>query len=107
MSGPACVCAHGAWLSQVNVFSRHEIVRADLGMWSVVDADGNRLRIPPSVQIDPGGELGVYSSCRKNTNDAIFVCLDSEVLDDDGDVLVLLDAGGREFARFAYGTAAE
>lgn len=38
---------------------------------------------------------------------AVFACLDEEVLDDDGDVLVLEDSAGEEVARFAYGAAGE
>lgn len=81
--------------------------RADLGGWSVEDADGNRMNLGIGRQLDPDAELRVHTSCGEDTDEAVFACLDTEMLDDDGDVLRLLDAAGSEVARFAYGNAAE
>jgi predicted small lipoprotein YifL len=79
--------------------------RADLGGWWIEDADGHRLPLGVGRQLDPGAELEVHVACGDDGDEAVFACLDREVLDDDGEVLRLLDAGGGEVARFAYGTA--
>ena len=81
--------------------------RTDMGGWAVEDADGNRLPLGIGRQLDPGAELRLYSSCGQDTDEAVFACLDEPVLDDDGDVVRLLDSGGNEVMRFAYGTAGE
>lgn len=83
--------------------NRHDIVRADLGGWAIEDADGNRIRIPFSRQIDPGDELVVRTGRGEDTEDEIHAGLDGDILDDDGDVLVLMDSAGKEVARFPYG----
>lgn len=97
---PAGTAADGEHLVLHN---RHEIVRADLGGWAIEDAEGNRLRIPFSRQIDPGDELTVYTGTGEDTDDAIYAGLEGDVLGDDGDTVVLLDAAGSEVARFTYG----
>ncbi len=81
--------------------------RTDMGGWWIEDADGNRLPLGIGRQIDPNAELRVHTSCGEDTDEAVFACLDVEVLDDDGDVLRLLDSAGSEVARFAYGDAAD
>lgn len=83
--------------------NRHEIVRADLGGWWIEDADGERIPIPFSRQIDPGEDLRVHTGTGEDGDDAIHAGLTGDVLDDDGDVLILRDAAGTEVARFAYG----
>ena len=83
--------------------NRHEIVRADLGGWAIEDADGNRLRIPFSRQIDPGERLTVRTGRGEDGDDVIHAGLEGDILGDDGDTLVLLDAAGKEVARFSYG----
>jgi hypothetical protein len=82
-------------------------IRNDLGGWWVEDADGNRLQVGIGTQIDPGEELRVHTACGEDTAEAVFNCLETEVLGDDGDVLVLRDAAGTEVHRFAYGRAAD
>lgn len=82
-------------------------LRADLGGWRVEDADGNRLPLGTGRQIEPGGELSVHTSCGEDTETEVFACLDTAVLDDDGDVVRLLDSSGAEVMRFAYGTATD
>lgn len=96
---PAGTAADGEHLVLRN---RHEIVRADLGGWALEDADGNRLRIPFSRQIDPGEDLTVYTGSGEDTDDAIYGGLAGDVLGDEADTLVLLDAAGSEVARFSY-----
>ncbi len=81
--------------------------RTDMGGWAIEDADGNRLPLGIGRQLDPDAELRVYSSCGEDTDAAVFACLDEPVLDDDGDVVRLLDSGGNEVMRFAYGAAAD
>ncbi|MFA9446073.1 lamin tail domain-containing protein [Egicoccus sp. AB-alg6-2] len=91
-----------------HVVLRHDLdIRNDLGGWWLEDAQGNRLNVGIGTQIDPGAELRVHTACGENSDEAVFNCLDTEVLDDDGDVLVLRDAAGAEVHRFAYGDAAE
>lgn len=97
---PAGTAADGEHLV---VHNRHEIVRADLGGWAIEDTEGNRLRIPFSRQIDPGDELTVYTGTGEDGDDAIYAGLEGDVLGDDGDTVVLLDAAGSEVARFEYG----
>lgn len=89
------------------VIEQNADIRVDMGGWYVEDADGNRLNLGIGRQIDPGAELRVYSSCGESTEEAVFACVDSEVLDDDGDVLTLRDSAGGEVARFAYGDRAD
>ncbi|MBS3940500.1 MAG: lamin tail domain-containing protein [Actinobacteria bacterium] len=79
--------------------------RTDMGGWYIETDDGVRLPLGIGRQIDPDAELRVHSSCGENTDEAVFVCLDDEALDDDGGVLVLRDSAGAEVARFAYGSA--
>lgn len=85
------------------IHNRHEIVRADLGGWAIEDDDGNRIRIPFSRQIDTGDRLTVYTGSGEDTDDAIHAGLEGDILDDDGETLVLLDSSGKEVARFEYG----
>ena len=82
-------------------------LRADLGGWSIEDADGNELDLGVGRQLVSGARLRVYSSCGEDTDEAVHNCLDEPVLDDSGDVLVLRDSGGNEVMRFPYGTASE
>lgn len=82
-------------------------LRTDMGGWTVEDADGNRLRLGIGRQLEPETDLRVHASCGEDSDEAVFACLDQEVLDDTGDVVRLLDAGGSEVARFAYGAAVE
>lgn len=81
--------------------------RTDVGGWTVADADGNRLPLGIGRQIDPGTALRVHTSCGEDTEHAVFTCLDTEVLDDEGDVVTLHDSAGTEVARFPYGTERE
>ena len=81
--------------------------RTDMGGWDVEDSDGNRLPLGIGRQLDAGAELRVYSSCGEGTDEAVYACLDEPVLDDDGDIVKLVDSGGTEVMRFAYGTEAE
>jgi hypothetical protein len=64
-------------------------IRNDLGGWWVEDADGNRLQVGIGTQIDPGERLRVHTACGEDAAEAVFNCLETEVLGDDGDVLVL------------------
>ena len=80
--------------------------RTDMGGWSVEDADGNRLPLGIGRQLDPHGSLRVYTGPGDDSDSAIHEGLDHEVWGNDGDVARLLDAGGKEVARLAYGDAA-
>lgn len=81
-------------------------IRVDMGGWYVEDAEGNRLNLGIGRQIDVGKELKVHSSCGESTDEAVFACVESEVLDDTGDILTLRDSAGGEVAVFAYGDRA-
>ncbi|GAB2739145.1 lamin tail domain-containing protein [Nocardioides pakistanensis] len=85
------------------VIEQNADIRVDMGGWYIEDADGNRLSLGIGRQIDPGAELRVYSSCGESSDEAVFVCADQEVLDDEGDVLTLRDSAGGEVATFTYG----
>lgn len=93
------------------VSNRHDTLRADLGGWAVVDGDGNRIPIPPSTQLEAGRRLIVYPGSGPagpspaGTPDVATITggLEGDVLDDGGEVVRLLDAGGNEVARFDYG----
>jgi glycerophosphoryl diester phosphodiesterase len=89
------------------VLREHLDIRNDLGGWWIEDADGNRLNVGIGTQIDPGDELRVHTGCGETTEQAVFNCLEEEVLGDEGDVLTLRDAAGAEVHRFAYGRAAD
>ncbi len=77
--------------------------RTDMGGWALEDADGTRLPLGIGRQLDPGGELRIHTGCGTETDDAVFACLDTEVLDDGGDTVRLLDAAGAEVDAFRYG----
>ena len=89
------------------VIEQNADIRVDMGGWYIDDADGNRLNLGIGRQIDVGAKLRVYSSCGRSTDEVVFACAGAEVLDDNGDDLVLRDSAGGEVARFAYGEAAE
>lgn len=89
------------------VIEQNADIRVDMGGWWIDDADGNRLSLGIGRQIDVGAELRVYSSCGESSEEAVFACVGSEVLDDTGDVLTLRDSAGGEVAVFAYGDKAE
>ncbi|MBW3620293.1 MAG: lamin tail domain-containing protein [Actinobacteria bacterium] len=80
--------------------------RTDMGGWYIEDAAGDRLPLGIGRQIEPQAELRVHTGCGEDSEEAVYACLDEEVLDDDGDELTLRDSAGGEVARFAYGTAA-
>lgn len=82
-------------------------IRVDMGGWYVEDRAGNRLNLGIGRQIDVGEELRVHSGCGESTDEAVFACVESEVLDDDGDVLTLRDAAGDDVAVLPYGDAAD
>jgi hypothetical protein len=89
------------------VIANNADIRIDMGGWALEDAQGNRLPLGIGRQIDVGTELHVHSSCGEDTDEAVFACVDAEVLDDDGDVVRLLDSAAGEVAVLAYRTAAE
>jgi hypothetical protein len=78
-------------------------LRTDLGGWVVQTGEGHRLPLGVGRQLDPGEELRVHPACGSDTDRAVFACLETAVLPDDGGTVILLDAAGTEVARFAYG----
>jgi hypothetical protein len=85
------------------VIEQNADIRVDMGGWYIEDSDGNRLSLGIGRQIDPGAELRVHSSCGESTEAAVYACAETEVLDDEGDVLTLRDSAGGDVATFAYG----
>lgn len=83
------------------VIANNATIRIDMGGWWL-DVDGERLPLGIGRQIDVGTTLRVHPGPGETDDDAVFVGLDEEVLDDDGATVVLLDAAGTEVARFEY-----
>ena len=84
------------------VIANNADIRIDMGGWWI-DVDGERLPLGIGRQIDVGTELRVHPGPGETDEEAVFVGLDEEVLDDDAGVVVLRDAAGTEVARFEYG----
>ena len=80
--------------------------RTDMGGWFIETDDGARLPLGIGRQIEPDAELRVYAGCGEDTDDAVYACLEGDVLDADGGVVTLRDSAGGEVARFAFGAAA-
>ncbi len=68
-------------------------VESDLGMWSVRDADGDRVPIPPDVKIPAGKNLTVYTGAGTSTSTTLYAGLGKPVLEP-GERVWLLDSGG-------------
>ncbi|MEX2627247.1 MAG: hypothetical protein WD225_10225, partial [Ilumatobacteraceae bacterium] len=77
----------------------------DMGGWVIETGEGHRLPLGIGRQIDPEAQLRVHTACGEDTDEAVFACLDTEALPDDGGVVVLRDSAGGEVASFAYGDA--
>lgn len=86
------------------VIANNATIRIDMGGWWL-DVGDERLPLGIGRQIDVGTKLRVHPGPGETTEEAVFVGLDQEVLDDDGGVVVLRDAAGSEVASFRYGTA--
>lgn len=86
------------------VIANNATIRIDMGGWWL-EVDDERLPLGIGRQIDVGTKLRVHPGSGETTEEAVFVGLDQEVLDDDGGVVVLRDAAGSEVATFRYGTA--
>lgn len=84
------------------VIANNADIRIDMGGWWI-EADGERLPLGIGRQIDVGTELRVHPGPGETDDEAVFVGLDQEVLDDDDGVVILRDAAGTEVARFEYG----
>lgn len=89
------------------VVANNADIRVDMGGWYIDDAAGNRLNLGIGRQIDVGTELRVYSSCGESTDEAVFACAGTEVLDDAGDLLTLRDSAGTEVAQLNYDDGSE
>lgn len=98
-AGPDVVAGAG---EHVVLASNFEL-ETDLGGWAITDDDGNRLALPPSTKLPTGQRLRVYVASGTDSDEAVYAGLGGEVLEDDGDTLVLRDAGGNEVARLTYG----
>lgn len=83
------------------VIANNATIRIDMGGWWL-EVDGERLPLGIGRQIDVGTTLRVHPGSGETDEDAVFVGLDEEVLDDDVGTVVLLDAAGTEVARFEY-----
>jgi hypothetical protein len=83
------------------VIANNATIRIDMGGWWL-EVDGERLPLGIGRQIDVDTTLRVHPGPGETDEDAVFVGLDQEVLDDDGGRVVLRDAAGTEVARFDY-----
>ena len=86
------------------VIANNATIRIDMGGWWL-DVGGERLPLGIGRQIDVGTELRVHPGRGETNDEAVFVGLDEEVLDDDGGVVMLRDAAGSEVATFRYGNS--
>lgn len=80
-------------------------IRIDMGGWWI-EVGAERLPLGIGRQIDVGAELAVHPGGGETTDDAVFVGLEHEVLDDDGGEAILRDSAGTEVSRFSYGDGA-
>jgi hypothetical protein len=83
----------------------HVVLRNSLDVRN--DLGGGGLRMGTATDCRSASGTRVHTACGEDTAEAVFNCLETEVLGDDGDVLVLRDAAGTEVHRFAYGRAAD
>jgi hypothetical protein len=86
------------------VIANNAAIRIDMGGWWI-DVDGTRLPLGIGRQIDVGTTLRVHPGPGETTEEAVFVGLDQEVIDDERGVVVLRDAAGSKVATFRYGAA--
>lgn len=85
------------------VIANNAEIRIDMGGW-YLEVGGVRLPLGIGRQIDVGSELRVHPGPGTTDEDAVFVGLEEEVLDDESGEVVLLDAAGSEVATFRYPT---
>ena len=83
------------------VIANNATIRIDMGGWWL-EVGGERLPLGIGRQIDVGTELRVHSGPGETDEEAVFVGLDTEVLDDAGGTVVLRDSAGTEVATFEY-----
>lgn len=83
------------------VIANNAEIRIDMGGWWLEVGDA-RLPLGIGRQIDVGTELRVHPGPGTTGDDAVFVGLDEEVLDDSGGTVRLLDSAGTEVATFRY-----
>ena len=76
---------------------------ADLGGWTLTDNDGARELVLGRVTMEPGAFLVIWNSMRPTRACGLSCKKGSPTWNNDGDDIVLLDAGGRARARLAYG----
>ena len=76
---------------------------ADLGGWTLTDNDGARELVLGRVTMEPGAFLVIWNSKRPAGANGLSCKRGSPTWNNDGDDVVLLDAGGRACARLAYG----
>lgn len=88
------------------VIANNADIRIDMGGWWL-DVGSERLDLGIGRQIDVGAELRVHPGPGMTDDDAVFVGLDHEVLDDERGVVVLRDAAGDAVARFRYSSSDE
>jgi hypothetical protein len=83
------------------VIANNAEIRIDMGGWWL-EVDGERLPLGIGRQIDVGTELRVHPGPGVTDEEAVFVGLEAEVLDDVGGTVVLRDAAGSEVAELRY-----
>jgi len=76
---------------------------ADLRGWTLTDNDGARELVLGRVTMEPGAFLVIWNSKRPAGAGGLSCKKGSPTWNNDGDDVVLLDAGGRARARLAYG----
>lgn len=67
----------------------------DLSGWRIQDLAGNSVDIPELSFLPPGGELRVYTGPGAPSPGEVHIGRDAPYLTNTGDLLMLLDAGGR------------
>jgi len=76
----------------------------ELGNWTVADADGHRYRFPPAATLPANTTVTLHTGVGRDTTRHRYWNRSTPVWNNAGDVVVIRDADGREWARRAYGT---
>lgn len=89
---------NGEYLTLTNVGSD----TVGVSSWSIVDAVGHRITIPPGYYIPPGGQLRLYTASGLNAPDRYYAGRGRAILNNTHDSLQLFDDRGALRQVFHY-----